>query len=366
MFLTTNKLLTRFKDNLKDTDKVDIAVAWATSGPALDHLEDWGKVHPGRIRALIGTSGNATDPIALERLAKIGELRLADENSILFHPKVYIFHGQPLTAWVGSANLTRGGFQNNEEAIFETTQGQGVLDWFEERWKECDELRPDDISNYSSRWEQNKPQPGFKSVINGIDISTFAGVEFKPLEGRENILEAFKIMCETLTEGAAKFPNIEILTRGRSDWPPNKKRQDVYWQRDHGFWFSFRSPEANNNKFWNGFGLDDLQQKNRPPLKPTVEINPPLKSEVGFGGKNGGALLCDEQGNIYLGHTGQINGVRDFLDQYRKQTSQGNIVTVKRSREIILLGRIDSFDLNRKVSEFVRSTATIKHKLRNK
>ena len=231
------------------------------------------------------------------------------------------------------------------------------MDWFEERWKECDVLQPDDISNYRSRWEQNKPQPGFKSIINGINISAF-----EPLEGRENILEAFRVMCKTLTEGAQKIPNVPISTPGRKGWSTDEKRQDVYRQHEHGFWFSFRSPET-NNKFWNGFGLDDLGQKNTSFSKLIVEINPPLKSKVGVGGKNGGALFCDTQGNRYLGHTGKINKVPDFLNQYMKQTGQGNIATVKCSKKIIkiiLLGRIDSFDLKRKVSEFIRAVEKIK------
>ena len=108
MFLTTKKLLERFQGNLKHTDQIDIAVAWATSGTALQLLERWKKDHPKRIRAMVGTFGNATEPDALERLANIGELRLAEGDSMLFHPKVYIFRGKSLIVWVGSANLTEG------------------------------------------------------------------------------------------------------------------------------------------------------------------------------------------------------------------------------------------------------------------
>ena len=118
MFLTTDKLLERFQNNLKHTDQVDIAVAWATSGTALEYLEHCAKDHPKRILAIVGTYGNTNELNALERLAKLGELRLIKGNNMLFHPKVYIFQGQLLIAWVGSANLTKGGFQYNEETIF--------------------------------------------------------------------------------------------------------------------------------------------------------------------------------------------------------------------------------------------------------
>ena len=340
MFLTTNKLLERYQENLKHTDQVDIPVAWVTSGTALELLERWEKDHPKRIRAIVGTFGNATEPDALERLAKIGELRLVDGNNALFHPKVYIFQGHSLIAWVGSANFTKGGFQSNEEAIFETKKGQDILYWFEKRWNECNKLEPDDINNYRLRWKQKQPQPEFKALTEGSNTVTFTSGNLKPVEGHKYILEAFKVMCNTLKDGAHKFPDSTISTPGGS------RKQDVYWCPQYRFWFSFRSPELNNNKFWNGFGLDDLEQKNTSPLTPIVEINPPIK--VGVRGNNGGALLRDRQGNIYWGHTGSITIIShkggsksNFWDKYEKLCGRENIITVSPSgksdgREVIL------------------------------
>lgn len=363
MFLTTDKLVDRFQDNLKYADQVNIAVAWATSGTALDLLETWEKDHPKRIRAIVGIYGNATEPEALERLAKIGELRLVEGSSALFHPKVYIFQGQSLIAWVGSANLTKGGFQYNEETIFETKQGQNILTWFEERWKECNELQPGDINNYHLRWEQKKPQPEFKALTEGSSTVIFARDELKPVKGRNNILEAFKLMRETLKDGADRFPGCMISTPGGSE------EQDVYWHPQYEFWFSFRPPQS-KKRFWNSFGHDDLQQKNTSPLTPTVEINPPL--HVGVKGNNGGALLRDRHGNIYLGHTGSITIVghdggskSNFWDKYEKLCGGEDIMTISTSgksngRKIVLLGRVDKPDLKRKVSDFVRTVAKIK------
>ena len=363
MFLTTNKLLERFQDNLKHTDQIDIAVAWATSGTALELLERWEKDHPKLIRAIVGTFGNATEPDALERLAKIGELRLVEGDSTLFHPKIYIFRGKSLIAWVGSANLTEGGFQNNEETVLETKKGQDVVHWFDERWKECNELQPDDINNYHLRWKQKPPPEAFKALIVGSGTVSFVTGELKPVEGRKNMLEAFKVMCDTLKDGARRLPDRTIST------PHGSRKQDVYWHTQYRVWCSFRSPESNNNKFWNGFGLDDLQQKNTSPLTPTVEINPPIK--VGVGGNYGGALLRDRQGNIYLGHTGSITTIShkgkskpNFWKKYEKLCGRENIVTVyppgKSDREVILLGRVDNPDLRQKVFEFVHAIAKIK------
>ena len=192
---------------------------------------------------------------------------------------------------------------------------------------------------------------------------TFSSKELRPVEGQENILEAFRVMRNTLQVGAVIFPKSTIST------PAGITPIDVYWCPQYNFWFSFRSPEV-KNKFWNCFGLDDLQQKNTTSLTPTVEINPPLN--IGVKGNNGGALLRDRHGNIYLGHTGNITIVgyvgrskSNFWHKYETLCGIEDIVTVSTSgksdgRKVVLLGRVDKPDLKRKISEFVRTVAEIK------
>ncbi len=248
MFLTTKKLLERFQDNLKHTDQIDIAVAWATSGTALQLLERWKKDHPKRIRAMVGTFGNATEPDALERLAKIGELRLAEGDSMLFHPKVYVFWDKSLIAWVGSANLTEGGFKNNEETVLETKKGQDILHWFEERWKECNELQPDDINNYRARWKQKPPQKEFRDITAGRNIATMIntkaikvpkGEVFVPRGGnlpekwvsREVAMQALESKeCQTRPESTIGYTVFTLCADGvkkLSRVPSNRELRDV-------------------------------------------------------------------------------------------------------------------------------------------
>ena len=159
------------------------------------------------------------------------------------------------------------------------------------------------------------------------------------------------------------FPKSTIST------PAGITKIDVYWCPKYNFWLSFRPP-ALKNKFWNCFGLDNLQQMVTSPLTPTVEINPPIN--VGIKGNNGGALLLDRNGNIHLGHTGSITIVgheggskSNFWHKYEKLCGREDIVTVSTSgmsdgRKVVLLGRIDKPELKRKVSEFVRTVAEIK------
>ena len=75
---------TRFREILKVSTHVEMAVAWATSGWTLDRLADAKRKHGVSLHAIVGTYGNATDPDALERLDKIGELRLAPDGGPLF------------------------------------------------------------------------------------------------------------------------------------------------------------------------------------------------------------------------------------------------------------------------------------------
>ena len=137
MFLTTSGLPREFEKKLASAKRVDIASAWATFGPALDLLCAARKERRVKIRAMIGTFGNATDPDALVRLREIGELCVVAGGKALFHPKVYIFRNAKETCvWIGSANCTRAGFGRNEEVVYETGNHREAAAWFSKRWKE--------------------------------------------------------------------------------------------------------------------------------------------------------------------------------------------------------------------------------------
>ena len=152
MFLTTSALRTRFEANLARSTRVDIATAWATEGSALDLLCEAARTGGVKVRAIVGTFGNATDPDALERLREIGKLRLAAGDRAMFHPKVYIFRGAARAcAWIGSANLTGPGFARNEEVVHETERVADAESWFARRWKACGPLGPGAIDDYRKR-----------------------------------------------------------------------------------------------------------------------------------------------------------------------------------------------------------------------
>ena len=156
----------RFETNLAQSSRVEIATAWATEGSALDLLCKAADVRGVEVRAIVGTYGNATHPEALERLRKIGTLRLAKDIGLMFHPKVYIFHGSAEScAWIGSANFTGAGFARNEEVVHETDDVAGAAQWFARRWRACGRLAPDAIDKYRERRRSQGVSRGLTGMV---------------------------------------------------------------------------------------------------------------------------------------------------------------------------------------------------------
>ena len=170
MFLTRENLQSQLERNLDFAQEIDIATAWATSGVVLRMLKRAAKKKK-QIRAIVGTFGNATEPDALEILTKIGQLRIVGGRNPLFHPKVYIFRGtRRSVAWIGSANFTRGGFERNEETVFETEDCDSASDWFEQRWNNCKELSPNAIQDYRERRAKNPSRQDLGDMVGRPDF----------------------------------------------------------------------------------------------------------------------------------------------------------------------------------------------------
>lgn len=159
--INEQNILDRFNANLAWASNVDIASAWATANHALHSLQD--KCDRLQIRAIIGLWNSNTDPDALRTLNEIGELRLSDEDR--FHPKVIVFSSdKKAVAWVGSANFTKGGFEKNIEAVFETHNVASVSEWFKNLWKDCGRIKEGQIDEYAEKYNNKKQQnPDFYS-----------------------------------------------------------------------------------------------------------------------------------------------------------------------------------------------------------
>lgn len=161
MRVLTNELGKELAKLLEEpwVSKVDIATAWATEGSALNALESTKRKLA--VRTLAGFSMNQTTPGALERLAKLGTVRLVEGSTGLFHVKLYLFRGSRRSiAWVGSANFTGPGFRGNEELLYETEETDELQAWFNDRWKKAGS-QPDRLAAYCRDWvKPDVPMPG--------------------------------------------------------------------------------------------------------------------------------------------------------------------------------------------------------------
>lgn len=156
MRVLTNRLDKEISRLLRQrwVSEVDIATAWATEGSALVALEKARTQRPLKVRTLAGFAGNHTTPGALERLAKLGKVRLVDGRAGLFHVKLLLFRGSLKSlAWVGSANFTGPGFKDNEELLCETEETDELQDWFNRRWKAIGS-QPNQPAAYCKKWKK--------------------------------------------------------------------------------------------------------------------------------------------------------------------------------------------------------------------
>ena len=156
-----------FRRRLAEAEQVDIAVAWACPCEALDVLAD-SAGNGTSIRIAVGISGNITNPTTLRRLQGFAKLRIAPSTMPhrIFHPKYYCFRGRGRTVcWIGSANLTRGGFGENDELVCEfDDRSKKARRWFKTLWKRLKKLEQDPhraIDEYVAGWQppQRGPRP---------------------------------------------------------------------------------------------------------------------------------------------------------------------------------------------------------------
>ena len=154
--LMGNLLLQRFAELANRASRIDVAVAWATSCDAIEALAASG----AKIRIVVGISNNVTNPSTLQRLTDFAELRIApDEPPRIFHPKYYCFNGEKTVCWVGSANLTDGGFGSNDELVHEfDVNDNECQNWFECLWESLDPDPMPAIHEYESNYTPTKPK----------------------------------------------------------------------------------------------------------------------------------------------------------------------------------------------------------------
>ena len=167
---------TRFKELAYQATKIDIAVAWVGPCEAVEVLKNCN----AKIRIAVGISGNNTYPDTLEELAALenAELRIYPYlPPEIFHPKYYCFFGSKTICWIGSPNLTYGGFRRNVELISESEiNSDQELGWFDSTWNKLDRNPFPLIREYRKRWRKPKFHPSLRPVLQQTELPKLADI----------------------------------------------------------------------------------------------------------------------------------------------------------------------------------------------
>ena len=204
-----NKEITRL---LAECSSCQIAVAWATTGFKSFRLL---KKHKAKIeRMIVGTHFYQTHPDFIEAFITHKNVHFIKATDGVFHPKVYYFQ-MSSNNWkciIGSANLTRGGFERNDEvAILVTDEDRDssdtqarLFDALDEYWKKTPILDKNDLKAYRQAWKRKQP------TVRKL------GGKFGP----EN----------TNQSDGGKFPlEIPVLSKTWQEYFNCIKMQDTYW-----------------------------------------------------------------------------------------------------------------------------------------
>jgi len=115
--------------------------------------------------AVFGLDGYITQPAAIELARELGwSLRLA-RGTHTFHPKIALtgseppnpFSDGPYAGYIGSANFTKGGFENNIETGLITRQDEilfGLNKIANDIWELADPAKEMDLDEYSSKYAE--------------------------------------------------------------------------------------------------------------------------------------------------------------------------------------------------------------------
>ncbi len=129
-------------------------------------LESWLTRRARACTAYIGTDHGLTDPDALDVMRKVVNVRIMVEYRGNYHSKVIWCEGAEHRLWIGSNNLTDGGFRKNIECAVHLQSPsipQTFTDWFQAIHAASEPVTPALISSYRKerdRFARKHPSAG--------------------------------------------------------------------------------------------------------------------------------------------------------------------------------------------------------------
>jgi HKD family nuclease len=149
LILSPDSLQREFAELVTRCRRIQLVVAWATKGYALDLLSKTAKARRIEVESFVGTTFDATDPDAVEDLLRLGKVYVDTRGDRVFHPKLFVFHlDHSLEIIVGSANLTNAAFRRNFEICVRLRMDEGAAEDLSRRIRR---LR-NELSPITSRW----------------------------------------------------------------------------------------------------------------------------------------------------------------------------------------------------------------------
>ena len=155
------------KEHLAVAHRVDLAAAWIRHSAPLSALLDFVGSRSGHLRVIAGIDRSITEPAALREIMRVGHLRIGRQATGLFHVKFYLYRLRDKTiGWIGSSNLTGGGFETNDELVYEFVDDCDAAHWFEGRWAASLVATPELIQEYEGGYQEPAASSTAGTTIN--------------------------------------------------------------------------------------------------------------------------------------------------------------------------------------------------------
>lgn len=286
--------MARIIKNLKDLSKlfidccnkfeqISFVTAWAgTTNAVIDALyENRSKI----VHSSVGLQFYQTAPEFIDRFWDVKEVQYCKNNSTdIFHPKTYLFFNKDGSKWavfIGSSNLTNGGFARNKECnVLLTSETDyedifiSVRDLIEDYWAYSSLLTQEEFEEYEENANDKKPYLNQlkKPVCPEINDLDWNGYIKRLVENQdEGIIESTKnkiriSILDTVQGLFMKYKSLKFFPDEYAEATVGLKRNYMGIQD----WCFFGSMTANGSfksnfhkKYLNGLSdaLDKIPQK---------------------------------------------------------------------------------------------------------
>ena len=161
---------------------------------------------------------------------------------------------------------------------------------------------------------------------------------FTPLVGRQEIADAWATYCEQMKRGAEPFDRL-------NGWQGGNKMFTVYWHSAEGIWAALGT-DHDNGRHWCGLGTQGPSLVRS--LGQACQINPPIE---GVNRRCAGLFVRDQEGCVYLAHSGRIGGgqpgmsMNGFIASYTDGQSISVVWPDGKVTGVFRIARVDADDV---------------------